>query len=121
MGSTRPAQLSVGDVRFGAGGRERRRVDAVVDRADELRVRAAALLPQPVVAIAGGDQGGHAVRLLGEQPEEAEHQRLHRPAVGPGAVAEVALAQIHAVLGEQQRYAVQLAGGQTGQGGECRR
>jgi len=47
---------------------------------------------------------------------EAEHERLHGPALAVAAVAEVALAQVDAVLGEEEGHSVELLGGERGQG-----
>ncbi len=109
----RPAERQ--PLRFGPGGRELRRIHAVVDGPDRLRCRTTLLLPQPVVAVARRDQRRPAVGLLRQQPEEAQHHGLHRPAVGSGAVAEIALPQVDAVLGEQQRSAVTFQRRETGE------
>ena len=65
IGSTRPAQVRVGDFGFGPGGREGGGVDAVVDGADPVGCGAAVLLPAPVVAVARGDEVGLRVGLPG--------------------------------------------------------
>lgn len=108
-----------GHVGFGAGIGEGVRVDAVVDGADAVGLRAPALLPAAVVLVARGDQVGLPVALGVELAVEAEHEGLDGPALGGAAVAEVALAQVDAVLGEQEGDPVEVLGGEGREGGEA--
>lgn len=112
MGSTRPHQLRVGTSGSSCGLGEGVRVDAVVDGADAVGGGASALFPAAVVLVAGGDQVGLPVALGVQLPVEAEQEGLDRPALFGGAVAEVALAQVDAVLGEQEGHLVEVFRGE---------